>query len=546
MAASPSARRQPVEAGEDREGLADAQAVGEGQVAGDEADLLHGLRAARGRRWPSDVDRAAVGRDDAEQHQQRRRLAGAVGAEEGDPLAGADREVDAVDGDDVAEPLRRGRAPPAPSPPLHGRTLRTARRLGLRLSFRRTPLLPFSAIPRPRRIGGAPSGSSRGQAERSSRSCTPSRDRRSAPWPRAPIETREGPHGTGARPLEAGAEGPRRAGHDRRGHGRQGHVAGQEGRPRRPDPHAGRRRRRRRPERPVERRRRDRPTPARRCPSPRSPSRPTPPARTPPAEWELDATAGDDARRAAAAAQRDAGAQPGQQGDRGGSGQRRERRRASTARASRARASRATGDDDGEPGNRRRRRRGAVTATATATASRCPAGRARASTARAASRARATSRRTSRASRAASPRSSTASPSRSRAARPARRGLRLPAGQGLPAVEGRRVRVGEAGPPVRPAQGRPHQGRQPARRSQREEPGAAAHRRGQRQGPRAGPQPPPVRGPHAAVPRREAQDGARRRPDQHDGPDHRPDLADREGPARPHRVAARRRARPRS
>ena len=59
--------------------------------------------------------------------------------------------------------------------------------------------------------------------------------------------------------------------------------------------------------------------------------------------------------------------------------------------------------------------------------------------------------------------------------------------RGFLPVARRRLRVGEAGPPVRSAQGRPPQGRQPAGAAQREEPGAAADRRGERQGPRGRP-----------------------------------------------------------
>ena len=51
-------------------------------------------------------------------------------------------------------------------------------------------------------------------------------------------------------------------------------------------------------------------------------------------------------------------------------------------------------------------------------------------------------------------------------------------------------------------------------------------------------QPPALRGPHGAVPRREAAPREPERPDQHDGADHRPHVADRQGPARHHRVAA--------
>ena len=49
---------------------------------------------------------------------------------------------------------------------------------------------------------------------------------------------------------------------------------------------------------------------------------------------------------------------------------------------------------------------------------------------------------------------------------------------------------------------------------------------------------PRVRGPHAAVPGREAPPGELGRPDEHDGPDHRPDRSDRKGTARAHRLAA--------
>ena len=65
--------------------------------------------------------------------------------------------------------------------------------------------------------------------------------------------------------------------------------------------------------------------------------------------------------------------------------------------------------------------------------------------------------------------------------RPPRRGLRLPARQRLPAEPRRRLRVGEADPPVRAAQGRPrHRASAGPAGPQREEPGAAAHRHGER------------------------------------------------------------------
>ena len=57
--------------------------------------------------------------------------------------------------------------------------------------------------------------------------------------------------------------------------------------------------------------------------------------------------------------------------------------------------------------------------------------------------------------------------------RHARRGLRLPPCQRLPAEPRRRLHPGQARPPVRPAQGRPDHRARSARGSQREEPGVA-------------------------------------------------------------------------
>ena len=85
---------------------------------------------------------------------------------------------------------------------------------------------------------------------------------------------------------------------------------------------------------------------------------------------------------------------------------------------------------------------------------------------------------------------------RGRLPRPARRGLRLPPRQRLPGQPRRRVHPGEADPPVRLAQGRPRHRPQPARRSQREEPGAARDPHRQRRRPRDGQDPAAVRGPH--------------------------------------------------
>ena len=87
--------------------------------------------------------------------------------------------------------------------------------------------------------------------------------------------------------------------------------------------------------------------------------------------------------------------------------------------------------------------------------------------------------------------------------RHARRGLRLPPREGLPAEPRRLLHPGQARPPVRAAQGRPHHRRQPTGRPQREEPGAARGAHGQRWRPRGGQAATPVRGPHRALPRRE-------------------------------------------
>ena len=62
---------------------------------------------------PEELD-GAVGRHEAADRVEQRRLAGAVGADEADHLAGLGAEVDVVDGDDAAEahgePVRREHA----------------------------------------------------------------------------------------------------------------------------------------------------------------------------------------------------------------------------------------------------------------------------------------------------------------------------------------------------------------------------------------------------------------------------------------------------
>ena len=109
---------------------------------------------------------------------------------------------------------------------------------------------------------------------------------------------------------------------------------------------------------------------------------------------------------------------------------------------------------------------------------------------------------------------------------------------GLPRRPQRRVRLRVAGAPLRPAQGRLREGRDPPAREQREVPGARARRPDQRHDARRGAQPRALRRPHAAVPRLAAAPRARRRPGRDHRPHHRPDLADRQGSARADRVAA--------
>jgi transcription termination factor Rho len=85
--------------------------------------------------------------------------------------------------------------------------------------------------------------------------------------------------------------------------------------------------------------------------------------------------------------------------------------------------------------------------------------------------------------------SSRPSPSRSRASSTCATRATASCASRVPAEPRRRLRVGQAGPPVRAAQGRPCSPARPGR-PQREEPRPAAHRRGQRQDPeeaRSGP-----------------------------------------------------------
>src|SRR5262249_57771149 len=58
-----------------------------------------------------DLDGAGGGPEQADQHADRRALAGPVAAEKGEDGAGLDRDAQVVDGGEVAEALREARGP---------------------------------------------------------------------------------------------------------------------------------------------------------------------------------------------------------------------------------------------------------------------------------------------------------------------------------------------------------------------------------------------------------------------------------------------------
>ena len=57
------------------------------------------------------VDRAGSRQQEAEEDRQRRRLAGAIAAEEAEDIARLDLERDAVEGNDAAEPFGQKQKP---------------------------------------------------------------------------------------------------------------------------------------------------------------------------------------------------------------------------------------------------------------------------------------------------------------------------------------------------------------------------------------------------------------------------------------------------
>ena len=87
-----------VQVGEEPQHLVHLHARGKREVPGGEADVLHRRAALSWEGMAEQLNGAGVGADHAHEHQQGRRLARAVRAEQGDPVAGRDLEVDPGDG----------------------------------------------------------------------------------------------------------------------------------------------------------------------------------------------------------------------------------------------------------------------------------------------------------------------------------------------------------------------------------------------------------------------------------------------------------------
>ena len=97
--------RHAVQLGVEAQVLLGGQVAVERRVLEDEPDAAaHGVALAHDV-VAGDARAAAVGRQQRAEHRDRRRLAGAVGAEEAERLAGGDVEVDAAHRLDVAEAL---------------------------------------------------------------------------------------------------------------------------------------------------------------------------------------------------------------------------------------------------------------------------------------------------------------------------------------------------------------------------------------------------------------------------------------------------------
>ena len=95
---------QPAEEGNH---LASGHVFVQPQLAGQIADMAAGVDAVGPAIVPGDGSAAGAGAQEAEQHADRRRLAGAVGAEDADDLAGADFEVEPIEGREGAVLFRQ-------------------------------------------------------------------------------------------------------------------------------------------------------------------------------------------------------------------------------------------------------------------------------------------------------------------------------------------------------------------------------------------------------------------------------------------------------
>ena len=103
--------RDPVQAGRVAQVLAPGQVRVEADRVREVADAALDLERAAGRVEPDDAGLALGRLGQPEEHQDRRRLAGAVLAEQAEDLAGLDLEIEMVDGDEVAVGLGQAAGP---------------------------------------------------------------------------------------------------------------------------------------------------------------------------------------------------------------------------------------------------------------------------------------------------------------------------------------------------------------------------------------------------------------------------------------------------
>ena len=94
-----------VEGAEQAEVVVGGEFLVEGEVLGDVADLPLGGAGVGGDGLAADFDATGVGAEDAAGDGDRGGLAGAVGPEQAEALAGGDGERDVADGDEVAVAL---------------------------------------------------------------------------------------------------------------------------------------------------------------------------------------------------------------------------------------------------------------------------------------------------------------------------------------------------------------------------------------------------------------------------------------------------------